>query len=139
LVYIYIHFTSTVRHIEKEPSWPIINLSPGFMTKSRKKIVNIILAVLFFTALGQIIVQWYYVYICFVGETKIRMDTFILTVNGNSMVNTVSASIFGIGQILADALLVSTELPLAVLTRFMIKLSDLAFLPYIDNGSAEIH
>ena len=100
--------------------------------------VTIILTALFFTALGQMIVNWYYTYICFVGEAKTRIDTFTLTFAGNSVINIVTVLMMGIGQILADTLLVSTELPLTVLYRLLIKLSDLAFLPYIVNVSAEI-
>ena len=74
--------------------------------------VTIILTALFFTALGQMIVQWYYVYICFVGETKIRMDTFIISVDGNPIASVVSLLMSGIGQILTDALLVTIELSL---------------------------
>jgi len=76
--------------------------------------VTIIITALFATALGQLSVNWYFTYISFVGEAGDRLDTFILTAGGTSVASFVAVLMQGMCEILADALLVSTELPLVV-------------------------
>jgi len=53
---------------------------------------------------------WYFTHVCFVRETKNRLDTFSITLLGIPFVNVLSILTRGIGQILADALLVGAEI-----------------------------
>jgi len=100
-----------VRHMDnnnkKDTNWFL-----GFGNQSRKKMVTIIVPALFATTLAELIINWYYTYICLVEKTKVRQDTFILSVVGTSVVNNLAVLMRGIGQILADALLVSTQINL---------------------------
>jgi len=98
-----------------------INYTTVFRSQSKKKIVTVILTALFATELGQLVINWYYTDICFLGATYNRPNTFILTVMGTSVANTLSVLIRGIGEILADALLVCAKLTLMALHKPLIK------------------
>jgi len=70
--------------------------------------VTAILTGLFATTVGQLILQWHYTYISLVGKTSNRTGIFASTTSTTSVEPGLSALMQGIGQILADALLVST-------------------------------
>jgi len=73
-------------------------------------------------------------YLCFVGETSTREDTFILSINPTPVEGFLAGLMQGMGEILSDALLVSTELHLIAQYLTLILLSDMALLPHIASA-----
>ena len=86
-----------------------INQTTAFTPQSHKKIVTATLTALFATTFTQMIIQWYYTNICLVGTTEDRLDTFLLTASSPPLGATLAIIMQGVSEMLADALLVSTE------------------------------
>jgi len=70
-----------------------------------------VLTVLFLTTLSQLILQWYFINLCFVQETNNRVDTFLISLLGVPVVIILFTILAGTAQIFADALLVGAQLP----------------------------
>jgi len=87
-----------------------INYTSAFTSPSHKYAVTTILTALFATTLAQVIIEWQYIYVCFLREMGSRLDTFFLSVEGTPIVITLGVLMQGLGQILADALLVCKKL-----------------------------
>jgi len=86
-----------------------INCITPVRSQPRQKAVIATLAGLFIITIVQLIVQWYYTSTCFVGTPDNRQDTFLLSLENSlsPVVTTVFLIAQGIGQILADSLLVN--------------------------------
>jgi len=86
------------------------------MNQSRQRVVTSVLTVLFATTFGQLILAWYYTYKCFAGTAQNRLEMYNLSLggSGSNVVSLVNVIMLGIGQIIADALLVSVMLPIMI-------------------------
>jgi len=89
----------------------ITNSAIGATDRARHFIVSAVLMGLFIATLGQVIIQWYYTNLSFGGKAPDRLQMFYLSQGGDSSAvsGIISFTLLGIGQTLADALLVNSD------------------------------
>jgi len=82
------------------------NESVVLKSQSRQKAVTIGITALFAVNVGELVMNWYFTDLCFVRATDSRLDIFNKNVS-DGLFSVLDDILQGIGQIIADTLLVS--------------------------------